>query len=530
VKKTATKTMLEICTLALALTLVFSLPAMTQESQHILVVPFAIHAADELTFLRSAVTDMLYSRLSQAGRRVSLAQAEPGAAAITLEEAILRGQRENAHFVVMGSVTILDTLISTDARLIDIPTRADLLTFTQVGQSQGDIIAHMEQLTAQINQALSEKAATGTSQPPAAPVPVPPDDTPPDPKSLSVSYWKSQTFPVDINGIAVADIDGDNSAETLFIDQRQVHVYRFHGQGLEAFQTIRHDSFHHLIRLEAADINQNGRAEIVLTDYIASQGRVKSMILEWNGEAFELVAEKPRWYLRVLHTSPTDTLLIGQRRGPGTSLTSTSLQEALFDEDIYIMSADNGSYDVAAPYALPRGLTLYDFTRGDAANDGIDRIVSFTRREQLAVHDPAGDIVWRSTAKYGGNRLYFEVPDLDDPRESTNYYLPQRIHIVDIDRDGSNEIILVKNHDSAGVFKRLKVFKKAYIVCLSLDDIGLNTKWQTRQISGYISDTAIGDLDNDGMDEIVFAGVEKAKSIVNKGKSYIMACEPVFKP
>ena len=91
-----------------------------------------------------------------------------------------------------------------------------------------------------------------------------------------------------------------------------------------------------------------------------------------------------------------------------------------------------------------------------------------------------------------------------------------------------NEIIVLKNYDGdGGVFSRIKAFKEGYIDCLSYDDIGIQLKWQTRNISGYISDYVIGDLDNDGINEIVFSTVAKNKSVFNKGKSYIITCKPV---
>jgi len=121
------------------------------------------------------------------------------------------------------------------------------------------------------------------------------------------------------------------------------------------------------------------------------------------------------------------------------------------------------------------------------------------------------------------------VPEIDDAHRTTNYYLPQRIHITDIDNDGFNEIIVLKNHDTAGIFSRIKAFKEGHIDCLSYDDLGAQLKWQTRKISGYISDYVIGDLNNDGLNEIVFSIVEKKKSLLNKGKSYIVSCMPVLK-
>ena len=83
--------------------------------------------------------------------------------------------------------------------------------------------------------------------------------------------------------------------------------------------------------------------------------------------------------------------------------------------------------------------------------------------------------------------------------EAEHYYLPQRIWIKDIDKDGKTEVIVAKNTDTAGrYFTRLRLFKNGYIACLAWDNMGMYEKWKTREISGHISDYFIADIDNDG--------------------------------
>ncbi len=199
---------------------------------------------------------------------------------------------------------------------------------------------------------------------------------------------------------------------------------------------------------------------------------------------------------------------------------------ALFDRDVYEMTWQDGYYKTTDLHALPKGLSLYDFTRGDASNNGQEEIVAFSRDDHITVYDQTGEVSWKSSEAYGGSRYFFEVPELDDARKTTYYYLPQRIHVTDIDGDGLNEIIALKNHDTAGALSRIRAFKEGHIDCLSYDELGVQLKWQTRKISGYISDYVIGDLDNDGRNEIVFSVIQKKKSLLNKGKSYIVSCMP----
>ncbi len=580
-------------------------PASAETRSGILIIPFSIHAENVQSFLKPAITDMLYTRLSAENRTVSVEKAHEGADPVSVADAIAMGQQQDVDYVLFGSITMLGTMISTDAQLVGVAQEKPLLTFNEVGQDQGEIITHMEHLTTRINETVfgvakavvpvpvpmpdpatddihthpeklvipglapqtppaptSESApAPAPSTPPmtapspsAAPKPTPaPSAAPaestaptapapaapgvvvtpqPDQGEVSLSYWKSESFPEAIEGISIADVDGDGSNEIVFINANQVFVYRYENEALQEIATFSHKAFNHIIYLDTADINQNGTSEIFVTDYIASQQRVRSMVLEWNGRDFDIIDEKSNWYLRVLQTPASQPLLLGQKHGTQSAHdVPVTVKEMLFDRDVYKMTYQDGHYASAGQYVLPKGLSLYDFARGDVSNNGHKEIVSFSGNDHINVYNQKGEIAWESDKAYGGKRLFLVTPDPDilrtdntRTRRTINYYLPQRIHITDIDRDGLNELILLKN---TGAFPLTKNFKEGRIDCLSYDDIGAQLKWQTRNIGGYISDYVIGDLDNDGLNEIVLSTVAKNKSIMSKGKSNIITCRPV---
>jgi len=151
-------------------------------------------------------------------------------------------------------------------------------------------------------------------------------------------------------------------------------------------------------------------------------------------------------------------------------------------------------------------------------------IVAFTNNNHLRILHRNGEEEWTSSEEYGGSATYIEYPSEMDPREMDRFYLPQRIHIVDIDNDGNAEVIVVKNIDASGsLFSRLRFFKSGHVECLTWDNLGLSLKWETRKISGYISDCAIADMNNDGQDELVFSVVSKSSSVFGKARSFIVS-------
>ena len=104
--------------------------------------------------------------------------------------------------------------------------------------------------------------------------------------------------------------------------------------------------------------------------------------------------------------------------------------------------------------------------------------------------------------------------------------MKQRIHIADMDKDGKNEVILVKNEDSTGrTLSRLRMFNKGQIECLVWDVIAMRLQWRTHTVSGYISDYVVEDLNNDGKNELVFSVVSGGGFSLGKEKSYLATWE-----
>ena len=162
-------------------------------------------------------------------------------------------------------------------------------------------------------------------------------------------------------------------------------------------------------------------------------------------------------------------------------------------------------------------------------------ILAFNSNEYLRLLDTNGNEEWSSSEPYGGSSSYLE-PSAEieaakktrsdpDPRAQNRLYLPQRIIVADLDKDGKKEVLVVKNIDtSGGVFSRIRIFKSGYFESLSWDNVGLSPKWRTRKFSGYISDYALGDIDNDGTDELVFLLVtQTGGSTMGADRSFVVS-------
>jgi hypothetical protein len=74
---------------------------------------------------------------------------------------------------------------------------------------------------------------------------------------------------------------------------------------------------------------------------------------------------------------------------------------------------------------------------------------------------------------------------------------------------------------------RMRSYREGRFECLAWDNVGMRALWRTRKFSGYISDYNIGDFDNDGQDEMVFAVVKKiGDPMTGEAKSYLVSWDP----
>ena len=109
-------------------------PASAETRSGILIIPFNIHAQNVQSFLKPAITDMLYTRLSAKDRTVLVENLETVTEPISVEDAVAMGGQQNMDYVLFGSITMLGTMVSTDAQLVGVAQEKPLLTVNEVGQ------------------------------------------------------------------------------------------------------------------------------------------------------------------------------------------------------------------------------------------------------------------------------------------------------------------------------------------------------------------------------------------------------------
>jgi hypothetical protein len=239
-------------------------------------------------------------------------------------------------------------------------------------------------------------------------------------------------------------------------------------------------------------------------------------VLEWEGAGLHRIADNLRWYFRSINVADRGRVLVGQRKG----------MSGLFLPGIFEMGYVGGRYDEAQKLRLPRNQNIFGFTQGAVRTAGEVDIIDYSRDHYLRIADGKGRQEWTSQESYGGsaNALVTDPPGDRDEQEIR--YLPSRVHVVDLDGDGIQEIVAVKNKDRAGAFSRLRMFKQGRLEVLKWDQIGLVPVWRTRNVTKFIGDFTLGDVDGDGRTEIVAAIVQKTRNALGSGSSYLAVFSP----
>jgi TolB-like protein len=519
---------------------------MADEPARVVIVPFKVNADRDLSFLKEGILDMLASRLSWENKVVVVAREETNEAikdiTVPLNEEIARtiGAKLGASHVLFGSLTMFGSSVSLDSKMVDVfqgrPTRTffkhskeiddvipqvNLLASEiqekvfgrpvavpkQVAQAQErpDIYAHPDKL---LGQGIGDQAAVGGFVESRAVSQA---------ETISPGFWKSQDFKIAINGIALGDVDGDGKAEVVFIDDRQVHVYRFENKRFLKIKEIAGKRNHRLIAVDVADINGNGPAEIFVTSLKGAGQSLNSFVLEWDGDGFETVSEGEPWYYRAIDMPDQGLVLLGQKRK----------MDVLFVPGVYQLTWRDGEYGPGERLTLPKGINIFGFAVGDVMNTGEQMIVAFDEGDHIRLFSPSGEEQWKSDEPYGGSMNYLEFR-MDSGRGDNmdRLYLPQRIFVRDVNGDGKDEVIVASNEGPLGrLFARLRKFSSGRTVVLSWSGSEFVPRWQTAKMSGHVSDCAIGDFDRDGRDEVVAAHVAKQGTMVTAARSSIVAYE-----
>ena len=501
----------------------------------IFVMPFTISSSEDLSFLQRGIAEMLIARLGRQDQVIVTTGDLTGND--TTDSALAK---KNADYVVRGNLTVLKGGVSTDARVLSGGKDGKtVLYFARTGNRQSDIINHIDEFAAEINDKILDHAPTQTSRPEVKantksrlahtdtgvgndysiqPSPIStkprPSDAPRNSGLLSPLRMDGlEKIKGRINGLAAGDMDGDGVADIVTVTGTNLVVHRSNaGRWIKLAEFKGTGEF---VGVDSVDLNGNGRQEIFVTNFDNTEGRVASFVLEWDGKNLQRLGKVLPWYFRAMDIKGRGRVLLGQRQGRGEG----------FLPGIYEMVWRDQSYETGNDVTLPKNLNIFGFARGNIRSSGKMEVVAYDSNGHIQVLDPSGNKIVSSINRYGESPNAIIFIDENEWDEKKKLYLQQRIILHDYDADGIQEILAVNNEESAytGVLAKQRSYTKGRLEWLECEERVIRTAAHSLDINDFIADTALADIDEDNDLEIVAAVVNEPGGVLSEGTSYLTA-------
>lgn len=485
----------------------------------IAILPFEAHAAKDLGYLTSGIRDMLASRLASSGsitivETSAVDQALAKAGKISLAEEFQKlGKKLGADYVVTGSLTAFGSSLSLDAKIYTVSGTTRPQSFYANAAKEDDIIMAVDQMAWNIGEQLfgTQRPATQMqTAPTAAALPQQPDYQTAHPARafigsqtggaygtaplvrpmgiMSSGFTKSQNFRMGLRGMDVGDVDGDGIDEFVLASQNEVQIYR---RDLNRFSKIGQASTpaRYLIHsVTLADLDNNGKSEIYVS--AADTEGPYSFALEWDGKDFGYLFQKERWYIRALEAPGEGLVLAGQK----------AEMDSPIAPGIYSLTRKGDTLQEVRKLPIPKGINLFDFSFADLDADGQHEIVAISQGDKLMVLQQSGKALWVSGEYYGGTTRYLGGTNYEDMSAYDEHhvpdvriYVPARIIIRDINKDGLPDVIVNKNLSTASrILSKMRSYPSGEVHALTWNGIALTELWRTRKIDGYIADYQLG--------------------------------------
>ena len=513
--------------------------------------PFKINSQQDMSFLQNGIFDMLASRLGQDEKFtiIEKSKIEQALAGKSYDLSNTKKVKEfgaalNANYVILGSITILGNSLSFDAKMMDVSGAKETISFSKQTEDKSQIIPMANLFANKIYQSLfgniraeeekmpknkSDSSTVTQNGSNAHPEKLfnegafgfhyanDSDDFfgglgPAAPGGKSGRYSRSQRFTYKINGAAIGDINNDKFTEIVMIGDHDIFVYKADGPKIIKVDTIDTNKHKYHIAVDIADINNNGTPEIFITSLNTHKSGVTSAVYEWNGTNYVNIVKSSDWYFRVVNTE-LGKILYGQKQKAGYDQLKNPIYELSWNGSHYIQRQKILSEETANVL----GIALSNESIGGSKSK--TSLISFDYSDKVQITDNFGKEIWKSGVAYGGNLLYLDKKTSTHDPYSQSYF-PMRINISDINNDGKEDVIIVKNHQPAALeMLRYKKYIATQIYAFSWDGAGFAPMGKTRKITGRISDFAIGDFDNDSKDEIMAILITKEGDMIGTDAS-----------
>jgi len=319
-------------------------------------------------------------------------------------------------------------------------------------------------------------------------------------------------YPLDgvVRALALGDVDGDGRGELIVGDEQTLTAYRTGEGGAPVpVEGLSYRVGGLVLSVDAAPVATPGRTQLVVVDQ-RGEGRlgVHARVLEWGNGGFRVLHETSGRYLRVIRVGTEDWLL-EQDAG----------ETEPFEPDVRRLQWDGERFQEGARLRVPRGVSIYGLALVRLSGGQDPDIVAFTDDYRLSAWTARGQRLWTSSDPLGGSAITFEFnPAGGARRQGGGDSLVARVagRVVPVPGTTAPEVLVYENllpvlQQARGILPRLAatLFDRGRVHRLRWRDGAFVRVWQSGTTEGYIADFGYGDLDGDGIPEVVVGVVPR---------------------
>lgn len=504
-----------------AFTLLFLMMQVPAMAATYVVAPFSVSGAQGYSYLGQAVPSMLTSRLYLQGKfepveRQDAALKEKAPASKDAASAMAR--RFGADYIVWGSVTVMGDQTSLDVSALS----PDGKVWKEAATSPVNaLIGGLQNVADSINVEVFgrtdvTRAAASAGAPSSAFVMNETRGRVQNGTYLNPSLRyqgtedersqiRSQMLGFECLGMEVADIDGDGKNEVLLLNDNSLNAYVWR-DGNKLVQIGSYDLPSSMKPVLARHLKQDGRNYVVLTGYNKSDTTAYSQVLQFSKGKFSVVVRNVRRYLNVAKIPPLYAPVLIMQDGDRSKVVSGPVYEGRIRGDEVVRGGRVSN--------LPSQATVFNFSwiPADRGKRG-DHLALIAENETLLTFDARGNRLAGTEDTYSGSSVYVEgdrgIGSLASSGESSDvvlYYVPMRMPVVDLDRDGRYELLANKPITTAGkLFSNYRTYPQGEIHAMLWNGMGMELLWKTRRIKGTVCDVSVADVNNNGKVDLVVA-------------------------
>ncbi|NCB21382.1 MAG: VCBS repeat-containing protein [Deltaproteobacteria bacterium] len=494
--------------------------AVSAAAKSAVVLPFTVNAPQSYAYLSKAVQATIQGRLDRPGMLEARAGQGKASTQAEAQQALRSAGTDNA---IWGSVSVMGKDCTVTVNSVDKAGK----TWSKTAQSPvSELTTNVQNLTSALSKevfgisgAVRTPGSTASGSPRGATSngDIVTNETGQQQVYLNPQFryqgagaedgsrLRTQRLSYNMVDMAVGDFNGDGKNEVAILSDHDLRIYAWptNGQLKLLGETVVSRSNNNF-SMRAIDLNRDRTMSLVVATTEESSNRPYSFIYSFKGNKFSTVAERVPYFMSVMRVPPTYTpTLVGQAWD--------SLK--LFAPGVRIMTKQDGKYTMGTRLDLPTGATVFNCVWLPAGKNGKgEQLVMLTEDERIKLFQGHGNTLVHTTMeRYSGSATgmdhYKGMPGLGVDKNYQlpgKYFAPMRLITADIGNTGDYTLLVNKPISTAAqFFDRYRFFPQGEIHALYWDGVGLGLKWKTRRIRGSVAEVDLGDVNNDGILDLV---------------------------